>query len=173
MDCKELNEFALTVLIEYKRSELFLKVLFNPSEFEVSTIRRILEHFKNFISAYIDLSSINVKDLCKRILNQSQLTFLTKYSPTLNNPYARPTSVKDVFEYAVDSWPKMIALDSIAGITTFCELANCIGNQLSSKIRLGDIIAIVSDASFFWIVSILSVIKTGATYYPIDVKLPE
>lgn len=176
MNRQELSEFALTVLIECEGGEIVLKILFDPSEFEVSTVRRMLEHFKNLISACIDPSSINVEHLRQRMLNQSQLTSLTKYSPTLNDPYTGPTSVKDAFEHAADSWPEMIALDSSAGTTTFRDLdevTNSIANQLSSKVGPGDNVAIVSDASLFWIVSILSVIKTGATYCPIDVKLPE
>lgn len=175
MSRKELSEFALTVLVECEEGKLVLKILFDPSEFEASTIRRMLEHFRNLLSACLDPSSITVEDVRKRMLDQSQISSLTNYSPTLSDPYTGPTSVKTAFENAADSWPEMMALDSSTGSTTYRELdevTNCIANYLSSKVGPGDKVAIVSDASLFWIVSILSVIKTGATYCPIDVKLP-
>ncbi len=176
MDRKELSEFALTVLIECEEGKLVLKILFDPSEFEASTVRRMLEHFRNLLLACLDPSSITIGDVRKKMLDQSQLSSLTNYSPTLSDPYIGPTSVKTAFEIATDTWPDMIALDSSTGTTTYRELdevTNCIANHLSSKVGPGDNVAIVSDASLFWIVSILSVIKTGATYCPIDVKLPQ
>ena len=175
MGRKELSEFALTVLIECEEEKLVLKILFDPSEFEASTIGRMLEHFRNLLSGCLDPSSTTVEDVRKRMLDQSQISSLTNYSPTLSDPYTGPTSVKTAFENAADSWPEMMALDSSTGSTTYRELdevTNCIANYISSKVGPGDKVAIVSDASLFWIVSILSVIKTGATYCPIDVKLP-
>ena len=172
---EETSEFSLTALIECKNNELALRILYNTERFESSAIDDLLMHFNNLISGIIDSTSQTVNDVRRKMIHNTEIVALTQHSTMLTEEYSGATSLKDAFEEAVQKWPHYMAVDSVDGSMTYQQLdeaSNHVAGHLATTVRPGDLVTIVSDGSLSWIISILGVVKTGAAYCPIDVKLP-
>ncbi|TVZ40271.1 amino acid adenylation domain-containing protein [Alteromonadaceae bacterium 2753L.S.0a.02] len=86
-------------------------------------------------------------------------------------------NVKDVFERIVSKYPKNTAL--VCGAETISyEALNAMANKLADYligegVSAGDRVAVLISRSEYLVISILAVVKTGATYVPIDDKSPQ
>ena len=175
MSREDTSEFGLTLLIECEDGELVLKILSDTARFESSNIDHMLLQLKNIISGFIDPTSDIVEHVRQKAMDDAQIMSLTQHSASIADEYSGATSLKDAFEEAAQKWPAYTALDSVDGTMTYRQLdeaSNRIAGQLSSIVGTGDVVTIVSDGSLLWVAGILGIIKTGATYCPIDVKLP-
>jgi len=90
--------------------------------------------------------------------------------------YAENT-LYSLFEKTVDKFPNASALISEDVTVTYFQLdqrANQLANYLqTSGIGVGDFVAIYLDRSIKPIISIIAILKSGATYIPIDPSYPE
>ena len=81
------------------------------------------------------------------------------------------------FEEQVEKNPNNIALVFKMKTMTYSELnkkVNSLARYLNTnKIRKGSIVGIIVTRSFEMIISILAVLKAGASYIPIDPEYPE
>lgn len=132
---------------------------------------RILNIINQVINSLnITLSNINIvtdeeKDL---ILNKFNNTYLE---------YNHNKTVVDFFEEQVAKNPDNIALVFKMKAMTYSELnkkVNSLARYLNNNnIGKGSIVGIIVNRSFEMIVSILAVLKAGASYIPIDPEYPE
>ena len=172
---EETSEFGLTLLIECEEGELVLKILSDTGRFESSIIEQMLSQLKNIITAFIDPTSDKIEHVRQKAMDDAQIKSLTQHSTSIADEYTGATSLKDAFEEAAQKWPAYTALDSVDGTLTYRQLdeaSNHVAGQLAGIVGPGDVVTVVSDGSLLWVTSILGIVKTGATYCPIDVKLP-
>lgn len=172
---EETSEFGLTLLIECEEGELVLKILSDTGRFESSIIAQMLSQLKNIITGFIDPTSDKIEHVRQKAMDDAQIMSLTQHSASIADEYTGATSLKDAFEEAAQKWPAYTALDSVDGTLTYRQLdeaSNQVAGQLAGIVGPGDVITVVSDGSLLWVTSILGIVKTGATYCPIDVKLP-
>ena len=175
MSREDTSEFGLTLLIECEDGELVLRILSDAARFESSTIDHMLLQLKNIITGFTDPTSDKIEHVRRKAMDDAQIMSLTQHSASIADEYIGPTSLKDAFEEAAQKWPAFTALDSVDGTLTYRQLdeaSNHIAGQLACIVGPGDVVTIVSDGSLLWVTSILGIVKTGATYCPIDVKLP-
>lgn len=168
-------EFGLTVSIRQENNQLCLRTLFDRTEYTEPLIQRMMAHFRNIFHAFLDPRCNSTSDLRARLLDADEYLSLIGTSPALMDPYVGPSTLKTAFETGVDQWPDSVAIEGLTRSITYHELdqlTNYVARRITSLVQPGDAVAILSDRSADWIISVIAVIKAGAIYVPLDVKLP-
>lgn len=158
------DEGSLNVAYDFRLNKYSLADIHNIHHRILNIINQIL------MSSNITLGKINIvtydeKDL---ILNKFNDTYLE---------YNHNKTIVDFFEEQVEKNPNNIALVFKMKTMTYSELnkkVNSLARYLNTnKIRKGSIVGIIVNRSFEMIISILAVLKAGASYIPIDPEYPE
>ena len=158
------DEGSLNVAYDFRLNKYSLADIHNIHHRILNIINQIL------MSSNITLGEINIvthdeKDL---ILNKFNDTYLE---------YNHNKTIVDFFEEQVEKNPNNIALVFKMKTMTYSELnkkVNSLARYLNTnKIRKGSIVGIIVNRSFEMIISILAVLKAGASYIPIDPEYPE
>lgn len=176
------------ILPDTKTSKFDLSLEVVPNEnnmelnFEYCTDLFTKEFINNFAENYIQLikNILNnpnnlIKDL-DILSKQEQNRILYDFNRT-ELKYPKDKSIPELFEEQVLKTPNKIA--AIFGETslTFKELnekANALANYLiNNGITHGDIVGILLNRSIEMLVCIIAILKSGATYVPIDPNYPE
>ncbi|GIJ84587.1 nonribosomal peptide synthase [Aspergillus pseudoviridinutans] len=138
-------------------------------------IERMMKHFQNLFLALLDPGTMTITEVCDRVLDPCELLNLIHSSSSLMCPYVGPSNLKDIFEIGVRRWPDAVAVESTDRSITYRDmdlLTNYVARAIADRTRPGDAVAVLSDRSFDWVVSVLATVKAGATYVPLDTKLP-
>ncbi|KAM3453120.1 hypothetical protein MY3296_004047 [Beauveria thailandica] len=168
-------EFGLTLQVQSIAGELVLRALFKKDQYEAATVSRMLTHFQNTCFALMSPITASLRELSDAMLSPAEMLRLTRNSPTLFEPYSGPANLKQAFELAVDQWPDAVAIDGRCGVMSYRQLdtiANIVAKSIKQVVGLRDVVALLGDGSCNWLVGVLSIIKAGATYLPLDTKLP-
>ena len=171
----QMSEFVWTLLVEEDHGCLALRLLYDELTVTAATTQRALSHFENILQAFLIPDIRTIHGLKQSMLGSSELISLTHHSKALHEIYHGPTSLKVAFEIMVDQNPDVVAVESPSGALTYRELdrlTNYVGSLLLPNASPGKTVAVLSDGSLNWLFAVLSVVKTGATYCPIDVNLP-
>ncbi|OCL02665.1 putative non-ribosomal peptide synthetase SirP [Glonium stellatum] len=172
---RDIPEFGLTILVEKNDTGLVLRALFDTCSYETPMVSRMLKHFRNLILAITEGGYSSVQDIRKKMLDPAEFMSLVGNSHCFFDEYVGRTNLKDSLEQAVDQWPNLVAVESLAESLTYHQLDQ-IGNHVAQHItrftKPGDAVTIISDGSLHWLIGVLSIIKAGAVYVPLDVKLP-
>ncbi|GFF56476.1 nonribosomal peptide synthetase 5 [Aspergillus udagawae] len=171
----DVPEFPLTVMIQRKYGGLCLKALFDQTMYTRPVIERMMKHFQNLFLALLDPGTVTIIEVCDRLLDPCEFLNLIHNSSSLMNPYFGPSNLKDVFEIGVRRWPDAVAVESTDRSITYRDidlLTNYVSRAIADRTRPGDAVAVLSDRSFDWVVSVLAIVKAGAAYVPLDTKLP-
>ena len=172
---KDIPEFGLTILIEKNENGLVLRALFDTFLYEAPIINRMLKHFRNLILAIMDVKCNLVQDIRSRMLDPVEYVSLTRNSRRFLDKYTGPTNLKDSLEQAVDQWPDLVAVESPIQSLTYYQLdrtGNYVAQHIAKTVKPGDAVTIVSDGSLHWLIGVFSIMKAGAVYVPLDIKLP-
>src|SRR5699024_4710936 len=91
--------------------------------------------------------------------------------------YPRDRTIVDLFEDQVQKTPDNIAVIFEDAQLTYKEL-NEKANQLAhilikNNVKIGDIVGIYLNKSLEVVVSMLAILKSGATFLPLDLDYPE
>ncbi len=154
---------------------LEVKYIYNSCKFNPETITRIAEHFVNIISQIIDrtdrpLSEINM--LTKEEKNNIIYSFNnTKVS------YHEKSTICSLFEKQAAKTPRNISVTYKGEMLTYGEL-NSKSNQLARILRekgvgRNTIVGLMIEPSLELIIGIMSVLKAGGVYLPIDPDYPD
>lgn len=170
-------EFDLTIQVQTVGESLALRGLFKQDQYDSPTISRLLLHLENTLLALLNTTSHNVGDVYSSMLQPPELFNLTHNNDLLAVPYSGPWTLKEAFELGVKQWPTAIAIEgpSPQQSMSYEELdviAASFAQSISGAIKLGDVVAILGDGSREWLISVIAVIKAGAVYLPLDIKLP-
>ncbi|KAF2501672.1 putative non-ribosomal peptide synthetase SirP/GliP2 [Lophium mytilinum] len=172
---KDMPEFGLTILVEASKGHFALRALTQKSSYDDSVINRMLRHFQNLIQALLDTRCQDLPSIRQRMLDQRELLSLTRNSPSRSDEYRGPENLKQSLERAADAWPDHVAVESISRSMTYSELdrtANSLAHYIAQIVQPGEAVALVSDGSLNWLIGVISIIKCGAIYVPLDTKLP-
>ena len=160
-----LNNGRLNVIINY-----------STSLFEKSKIIRMGGHLKNLvknISENFEQKISEVEYLSKEERDQIINVFNDTYKK-----YNLETSIKELIEQQVKKTPNEVCLISEEGTMTFREM-NALSNQFSHylskkyNIKKGDYVGISMDIGINRVIALISAVKLGAVYIPIDQSYPE
>ncbi len=153
---------SLNILYDYNLSK------YSPEDIIDLHLRLI-----HIINTVLQNNSIIIKDI-EIITEEEKNILLNNFIDANYDKYATVTSL---FEEQVIKFPDNIAVLLNGDNLTYKELndkANSLAHFLTQKkVGLGDKIALRMDKSFEMIISILAIIKCGATYVPINLSYPE
>ncbi|MFK8103154.1 MAG: non-ribosomal peptide synthase/polyketide synthase, partial [Saprospiraceae bacterium] len=174
VELKEQTNYLLSLIVVLDE-KLSVKFSYNASLLETAYAKMIKDHFEvvllqlleaeqQTISA-IDLLTATEKDQILHQFNQTEVAFPIE------------ASVIDLFEAQVAANPKQTALvfnDQPMSYEALNEAANQLAYYLQTEKQLasGDSVSVNLAMSEWMIVGILAVLKTGASYVPIDVENP-
>ena len=152
-----------------------ISVEYNTDLFDESTVRRMVQHYKNIVIEISNNINIKIKDI--RLLSNEELhKILYEWN---NKKIERPLGVgiHQLFEKNAVNTPDAIAVVDTERSLTYYELnkrANKIAHRL---IKLGagpdKIIGILLDKSVDLMASVLGVLKSGSAYLPVDPTYPQ
>lgn len=169
---KETSNFKLA-LMGYSGEQLKLKLCFNNLEYDDWFAQRLLSQlttiFKGFISGVE-----KVKDLC--LISEKESELLNTWNET-NAAFDEQQLIHDLIANNASITPNKIAVLCEKSTLSYGELneqaTKLAGYLQSLDIGVGDRIGINMTRSTSMIVALLAVLKTGASYVPLDPSFPD
>jgi amino acid adenylation domain-containing protein len=154
-------------------TELWLDCDYNTGLFEETTITRWFGHLETILRAIVDDIRRPLREISLLSSRQKE-EILVAWNSTAAE-YPRYSSVHRVFEQQATLTPNRIAVTG-ERVLTYYEL-NEKANQLArylqtSGVKPGARIAFCLERSLEAVVSMLAILKTGASYIPIDQSYP-
>ncbi|WP_231748855.1 non-ribosomal peptide synthetase [Mycobacterium sp. M26] len=152
-------------------------VEFRTDVFDAATIETLIERLERVLAAITAdparrLSSIDVRDA-------DEVVRLDDWGnrSALDAPVAAPVSIAEKFDAQVAATPEAVAVRSEGVSLTYRELdeaATRLAHVLAERgVRAGQRVALLLPRTARAIVAMVAVVKTGATYVPIDPAVPE
>lgn len=168
-------EFGLTLQVQQEAGNIMLRAVYKTGQYPETSVISLLDHFRNILFALMDPTVTSMHTVKEMMLTPLNRLKLVQSSPLRHSSYSGVRSLKQLFEDGAGSWPDAVALDSSEKLYTYNEL-NRVGNLVASlirkQVRPTDVVAVLSDGSKHWLICALAVVKAGATYLPLDTKLP-
>ncbi|NOQ72621.1 MAG: amino acid adenylation domain-containing protein, partial [Crocinitomix sp.] len=153
---------------------LHLSVKFNESVYETEVIRELISHFQLLASAAlkntnesIDTLDFYTRDEKYKLLNSladtaelSQETIISFFQKQVEK---QPEGVATI--YGNEQW----------SFKSLNEKANAVANYLinEKQVKIGDSVAIIIGRGDWTLASILGILRSGASYLPMEADLPE
>ncbi|KAL6235069.1 hypothetical protein BDW75DRAFT_251173 [Aspergillus navahoensis] len=173
---EDLLEFDISLLLEAAEGSLQGRILYDASRHDISTMRRMLFHFKNALSCLLETETISMQQVYDSVLTPEERQWLLELPTPEPNLYPVPAAVKDAFEIAASRWPNLPALESPFGSMTYSELdlaANAVAHSVSATTKPGDVVVVLADGSLHWAISVIAVFKAGRICCVVDKNLPQ
>jgi non-ribosomal peptide synthetase component F len=172
----EVTEIPLTVIVDKEGGDLTLRFIYKRSHLGDGQIERLMNHFVNILKKLIQSpGSCLVHEMTTHMMGSSEVASRLNNSDHLELAYTGHRTLKEALESCAEQWKDYVAVRSTARHVTYRELdelANRAANNLILHVASGDVVCIISDGSVEWLLAILAVIKCGAAYCPIDIRLP-
>ncbi|WP_187355112.1 non-ribosomal peptide synthetase [Paenibacillus tengchongensis] len=169
----EQTEYDLCVRV-IPGSSFSIKFSYNARNYTSQQMQQIGEHLQYMSSQIVDAEDKLIKDI-EICTEKEQSSFHNYFNRTEAIYHFKDTY--QLFEEQVNQSPHHVALKYNEESISYLELYNRT-LQLSSrlvehKVKRGDIIGIIFERGFDMYVAILSVLRVGGVYLPIDPLLPK
>ncbi len=168
---------SLQIHIDDRDSEGIFRVHYDylVEKFNEHEISKLHEHLCNLLYSAIEDESKKIYEL-DILSREEKNTLLFDFNDTAVD-YPRDKCVHQLFEEQVEENPDKIAVVACDKTLTYKELneeANIIAHSLIEKgIGRGDIVAFMLPRRSYLIATMLGILKSGATYMPIDPDYPQ
>jgi amino acid adenylation domain-containing protein len=173
---KNTSKFDMIWFFELNKysNQISVSVEYSTDIYHEETISELLNSFSIFIN------SINENGFDKEVykyefISKKQLEHLNKFNNTKKG-YSGDSNVVELFKKEAIANPNKIALKEGNNSQTYKDLdltSNQIANFLvKNKIKKGDVIGIMLPREIVFVDSLLGILKSGATFSPIDPDLP-
>lgn len=167
--------YDLSLTIDKNDDGLFLSWEYNTSVFNVSTIKRMSDHFEQLFQSLVekpleDVSKINM-------INEEEKQLVLEGFNQTREAYPEKNTILDLFSKQVKEIPNNIAVKYKDRSYSYIELEE-LSNQFAAylktvcKVVANDFIGIQLERSERMLLSIISILKSGAAYVPIGVDYP-
>ncbi|KAB2570960.1 Nonribosomal peptide synthetase 5 [Lasiodiplodia theobromae] len=174
----ETTETPLTIMVDAVEGCLDARFLFRPSNFGAPMIERMINHFENVLALLGDRSGAagRVGEVAKNMLSAEEQHASLNCSDYIDEPYVGPETLAEAFELSLSQYPDQLAVEGLDRSLTYSELdaeTRRVAKVLVQHgVKAGDIVCIIADGSVNWLLAIMSVVRTGAAYCPVDNKFP-
>ncbi|MEM9821143.1 MAG: amino acid adenylation domain-containing protein [Bacteroidota bacterium] len=144
--------------------------------FTEQSIEQMLKHLHLILQSVLESPQTPVAQLA--MIDQGEKTLLLQeFNPTAV-AYPSDQNIIHLFEQQVEQSPEQIALifaDQQWSYQALNQQANHLAQYLRQQYQVGqgDFVAMLLPRSEWAIVATLAILKTGATYVPIDLKYPQ
>ena len=168
------SKFDLSLYLALREDQLAGHLEYSTDLFDKSTIERIAAQYETLLAAAVSDPAQRIADL--PILTKEDKTKLLVEGNATLSQYPRRFSIHQLFEQQVQRHPSAVACVFGEKSLTYREL-NARANQVAHYLRRRGVlpeslVGICLDRSLDMIVSLLGVLKVGATYVPLDPAYP-
>ncbi len=175
------HDFAFEV--QQFSNEIKFRINYKNKKISKQLIENLCKNYKNIFNQIIDFMFNKRDELCKLKINQLHLLDKCEEKKVIydwNKKYEKKFKYKKPIEYLENhavKFPKNNALHFNGKNMSYSELnnkANILSNYLIDKFNVhkGDYVGLLMERSEHLIIAILSVLKSGAVYVPIDPEYP-
>lgn len=169
------SKFDLSYTFERKSDGGILGTLgFNSKLFGRTKVVRMIHHFKGLLEEVLKKPNVPITDIY--YLEKKEAKRLEEFNNT-NKEFDLNLGIKHVIESRAKKSSTSPAILTEKSKITFGQLnaeANRLANYLKSsfKVSKGDCVGVIMDNTVDRIIALLSIIKLGAIYVPIDKENP-
>lgn len=173
-NAREETNYPITVSVSYETT-LHINIMYNTSQYGIKEIERILKHIRQVLKSFVQHPDMSVEKI-DFLTEEEKKEVLVDFQRTRQNGW-EDKIVSEIWEDTVQKNAERIAVKYLDQEMTFQELNDRV-NQMAHTLRsMGvqpdDFVAIMTERSIEMIVAILSVVKSGGAYVPIDPTYPE
>uniref|UniRef100_UPI0025C5BC11 non-ribosomal peptide synthetase/type I polyketide synthase n=1 Tax=Flavobacterium sp. TaxID=239 RepID=UPI0025C5BC11 len=170
------SKYDLTFTLEEKASGFSVEIEYCTDLFKSDTIQRMMMHFEILLCEIVKKPDSIIDEI--KILPEYENKLVLETFNSTKIDYPRDSTIVDLFASQVRKKPQNIALLYGNRKFTYKELeeeSNRLAHYILSKInlKLEDLIGIKIERNEWLIISLLAVLKTGASYLPIDIDYPQ
>lgn len=165
-------KFDLTWNIEKRNSVYNIVLEYNTDIFKKETIERLIWHFEYLIEQLLTQPNKKIGEFAlilpeeKQILDEMNRTDIEIPNDTIPVLFEKKVNIRGEADAIVYG-------DQRISYKRLDEVTNAFSRKLYDEgIRKGDFVAIMADRSIEFFAGVLSILKTGAAYVPIDPLLP-
>lgn len=169
------TEFDLTLSMAEQDQGLIAAFDYNTALFEPATISRMIDHFLSLLENIVATPDRRLHDM--HILTEAERRqLLISFNETARD-YKKETCLHEMFEAQVARRRNATAIVLEGRQVSYGEL-DTLANKLARAIRARGagpetLIGIYSERSIEMVAAILSVLKAGAAFVPLDPEYPE
>jgi surfactin family lipopeptide synthetase A len=165
----ETTKFDLTLSLQEKDGSLQGAIIYNTDLFDAATIARLSQHFQILIASAVAQPDQSIATL--PLLTPEETQLFQTWNQT-QAEFPRDTCIHHLLEAQAEQAPEAIAVIDDQQQLTYAELnarANQLAHYLASRgVRPGSHVGLLVDRSVEMLISLFGILKTGATYVPLD-----
>lgn len=171
---EEMAKFDLSLRMIAGPDRLSCAFEYKTDLFDRETIRRILEHWKVFLTGVVADPDRRVSEI-SLLSDEERRRILIDWNATAR-PYPREKSIAEVFESQAARTPDGVALVFRKEALSYGEL-NTRANRLARALRDRGVgpevpVGVFLERSLDLVVGILAILKAGGAYVPLDPSYP-
>lgn len=169
-------KFDFDISFDENKGALDLNVLFNTDIYEKEDVERMIKHYRCFLEHLVGTPNSTIGRI--DYLDREERRLLTEEFNDTDALYPSDKSVIELFQEHVEQRPDSIAVQCEENKITYQEL-DILSNQLAGfiqnkyQIGRGKSVGLKLERTEWMIVAMISILKTGGTYVPIDLNYPE
>ncbi|MFC4634987.1 amino acid adenylation domain-containing protein [Dokdonia ponticola] len=173
---RQVSQFDLSFIFSETTDQLSLHLDYNTDIYEKNFIENLVSHLENLFKACLENSNQSITKI-NFLTEEDTHQLVTSFNDT-KVPYNIEKTIVEVFAAQVEKTPDAIALTYNKKQLTYKEidaLSNQMAHYLLSNFELSneDIVGVILGRSEWLVISLLSVLKTGCAYVPIDPSYPK
>ncbi|NOQ25781.1 MAG: amino acid adenylation domain-containing protein, partial [Bacteroidales bacterium] len=172
---KGVSKFDITITAVDYGEQILFSFEYCTQLFKAETIDRFIEYFKKIVSQLARKPEIKIFEI--DILSKEEKQQLLYEFNNTKADYPKDKTIHQLFEEQVEKTPGKLALEYENKTFTYQELnekSNQIAHYLIEKgLKKEDIVGIVLESSYQYVICMFAVLKAGGAFLPIDKKLPD
>ncbi|NBI31019.1 non-ribosomal peptide synthetase, partial [Chengkuizengella marina] len=162
-------------IIINKDNCLSLTVNYNENKYSMIDMERFSKHVEHILSQVVENPNITLREV-ELVTSEEKEQILHQFNDkTLD--FSKEITIHELFEAQVEKTPDEVAVVFEEQKLTYKQLnekANQLAQSLINKgVQANELVAIMVDRSVEMVIGILSILKVGAAYVPIDPSHPE
>lgn len=166
---KEFASYAMTIVCHVSSQDLQIEALFDSRVIESWKISRILDHFGWMIQQLTNGKPHQTLDSINRI-TPSDVETIWDWNKDL--PPTKTRCIHQLVQDRVTLQPSGIAVNAWDGLLTYAKLDSLSTSLATRLVKLGVtpgfLVPLLFEKSLWTIIAMLSILKTGAAFVPID-----
>jgi amino acid adenylation domain-containing protein len=166
-------KFDLMLTLAEGADGLVGELEYDTDLFDATTIKRMLGHFRTLLESIVAHPDQRLTDYSLMVPEEQQL--LADWNAT-NVDYPRDLCLHELFEMQAERTPDAVALISGEERISYRELNERANRVAHHLLKLGadseSLVGVMLERSTSLIVSLLGVLKSGASYVPLDPAYP-
>ncbi|MRX42082.1 AMP-binding protein, partial [Flavobacterium sp. LC2016-23] len=169
------SKFDITFYFSKRNDNLHLTIEYNTSLFSVSRIARMASHLEELLTLVVAAPQTSIGKY-NYLSDAESANILTNFNATAKD-YPLSGSFLTRYEQNVSKTPQAIAVyyaDRKLNYGALDAAVNQLSNYLKNNynIQQGDCVGLLLDRSEWMLISMLSILKLGGIYLPIDKSYP-